>query len=64
MRYLYTIFIFSYSILLALPPLKDAEIDSFIIARYSGDTSMVNQTIASGFLYEHTPYVGLGGSAY
>ena len=58
------IFIFSYSILLALSPLKDAEIDSFIIARYSGDTSMVNQTIASGFLYEHTPYVGLGISAH
>tara|TARA_B100000519_G_scaffold32068_1_gene22299 strand:+ start:51 stop:722 length:672 start_codon:yes stop_codon:yes gene_type:complete len=64
MRYLYTIFIFSYSFLFALPPLKDAEIDSFIIARYSGDTSMVNQTIASGFLYVHTPYVGLGVSAY
>ena len=64
MRYLYTIFIFSYSFLFALPPLKDAEIDSFIIARYSGDTSMVNQTIASGFLYVHTSYVGLGVSAY
>ena len=64
MRYLYTLFIFSFTFLLAFPPLKDAEIDSFIIARYSGDTAMVNQTIASGFLYEHTPYVGLGVSAY
>ena len=64
MRYLYTLFIFSLTFLLAFPPLKDSEIDSFIIARYSGDTSMVNQTIASGFLYVHTPYVGLGVSAY
>ena len=49
---------------MAFPPLKDAEIDSFITARYSGDTATVNETIASGFIYEHTPYVGLGISAY
>ena len=64
MRILFTIFILSVSILLAFPPLKDAEIDSFITARYSGDTATVNETIASGFIYEHTPYVGLGISAY
>ena len=64
MRYSYTLFIFSFSFLLAFPPLKNAEIDSFIIARYSGDTATVNETIASGFIYEHTPYTGLGISAY
>ena len=64
MRYLNIILIFSFSFLLGFPPLKNAEIDSFIIARYSGDTATVNETIASGFIYEHTPYAGLGISAY
>ncbi len=41
-------------------PLKDVDIESFIEARYGGDTSIVSQIIAENFLYYHTPYVGLG----
>ena len=54
----------SFSLLLALPPLKDSNIESFILARYEGDTMTVNLMISEDFIYEHTPYVGLGIEAY
>ena len=54
----------SFSLLLALPPLKDSNIESFILARYEGDTMTVNSMISEDFIYEHTPYVGLGIEAY
>ena len=54
----------SFSFLLALPPIKDSNIESFILARYEGDTMTVNSMISENFLYEHTPYVGLGIEAY
>jgi len=41
-------------------PLKDVDIESFIEARYGGDTSIVSQIIDENFLYYHTPHVGLG----
>ena len=41
-------------------PLKDVDIESFIEARYGGDTSIVRQIIDENFLYYHAPYIGLG----
>ena len=60
----YLIIHLSFSVLLALPPLKDKNIESFMIARYDGDTAMVHSFLSENFTYEHAPYVGLGIDAY
>ena len=51
---------FTFSILAALPPIKDERIMEFISARYEGDTLTVTSMLSDTFIYEHTPYVGLG----
>ena len=51
---------FTFSILAALPPIKDERIMEFISARYEGDTLIVASMICDKFIYEHTPYIGLG----
>ena len=43
-----------------MPPIKDEKMMQFISARYEGDTLMVASMLANDFIYEHTPYVGLG----
>ena len=53
-----------FSSLLFSLPLKDDEIKNFIDARYSGDTATVYSMISENFIYEHTPYVGLGIEAH
>jgi len=53
-----------FSSLLFSLPLKDNEIKNFIDARYSGDTATVYSMISENFIYEHTPYVGLGIEAH
>ena len=60
----YLIIHLSFSVLLALPPLKDKNIESFMIARYDGDTAMVHSFLSENFTYENAPYVGLGIDAY
>ena len=51
---------FTISILMALPPIKDERIMEFISARYAGDTLTVSSMLYDNFIYEHTPYIGLG----
>ena len=51
---------FTFSILAALPPIKDERMMEFISARYEGDTLTVASMLSDTFIYEHTPYVGLG----
>ena len=36
----------------------------FISARYEGDTLIVASMLSDSFIYEHTPYVGLGIESY
>ena len=43
-----------------MPPIKDERMMEFISARYEGDTLTVASMLSNGFIYEHTPYVGLG----
>ena len=43
-----------------MPPIKDERMMEFISARYEGDTLIVASMLANEFIYEHTPYVGLG----
>ena len=52
--------LFTISLLMALPPIKDEKMMEFISARYEGDTLTVASMLSDGFIYEHTPYVGLG----
>ena len=46
---------FTFSILAALPPIKDERIMEFISARYEGDTLTVASMLSDKFIYEHTP---------
>ncbi len=52
--------LFSISFLMALAPIKDERMMEFISARYEGDTLIVASMLSDSFIYEHTPYVGLG----
>ena len=45
---------------MALPPIKGDKIMEFILSRYEGDTLTVASMLSDKFIYEHTPYVGLG----
>jgi len=49
---------------MALPPLKEEKIKEFISARYEGDTLKISSILSDNFIYEHTPYVGLGIEAF
>ena len=50
----------SISFLVALSPIKDERMMEFISARYEGDTLTVSSMLSDNFIYENTPYVGLG----
>ena len=52
--------LFTISFLMGMPPIKDERMMEFISARYEGDTLTVASMLSDGFIYEHTPYVGLG----
>ena len=45
---------------MALPPIKGDKMMEFISSRYEGDTLAVASFLSNNFIYEHTPYVGLG----
>ena len=60
MKYFILTFLISKIWIYGKSPLKDVDIESFIEARYGGNTSIVSQIIDENFLYYHTPYVGLG----
>ena len=53
-------FTFTISFLMALPPIKSDKMMEFISSRYEGDTLAVASILSDNFIYEHTPYVGLG----
>ncbi|GIR89521.1 MAG: hypothetical protein CM15mP87_10130 [Candidatus Neomarinimicrobiota bacterium] len=53
-------FHFTISFLMALPPIKGDKMMEFISSRYEGDTLAVASFLSNNFIYEHTPYVGLG----
>tara|TARA_Y100001970_G_scaffold292381_1_gene433469 strand:+ start:1241 stop:2002 length:762 start_codon:yes stop_codon:yes gene_type:complete len=38
---------------------KEKIIESFLDARYSGDTLLVRSMVSDTFIYKHTPYIGL-----
>jgi len=52
------IFLFT-SIIFALP-MKKENVEEFLNAKYSGDTSIVSLYTSDSFFYYHAPYVGLG----
>ena len=53
----YYILIFSF---LFSAKIQEDDIELFLLARFGGDSSNVSGFIADDFVYEHTPYVGLG----
>ena len=40
--------------------IQEDDIELFLLARFGGDSSNVSGFISDEFIYEHTPYVGLG----
>ena len=40
--------------------IQEDDIEIFLLARFGGDSSNVSGFISDEFVYEHTPYVGLG----
>ena len=40
--------------------IQEGDIELFLLARYGGDSANVSLFISEDFVYEHTPYVGLG----
>ena len=40
--------------------IKEEDVEILLLSRYSGDTSNVAALLSDDFIYEHTPYVGLG----
>ena len=59
----YILLLFNLSFLLS-GPLKLDEVESFLNAKYEGDTSAVISFISDEFQYLNTPYVGLGIKAF
>ena len=53
----YYILIFSF---LFSAKIQEDDIELFLLARFGGDSSNVSGFISDEFIYEHTPYVGLG----
>lgn len=43
---------------------KEDDIFTFLDAKFSGDTSLVDQFLSDNFIYYHAPYVGLGIKAF
>jgi len=44
--------------------IKEEDVEIFLLSRYSGDTSNVAGLLSNDFIYEHTPYIGLGIETY
>ena len=40
--------------------IQEGDIELFLLSRYGGDSANVSLFISENFVYEHTPYVGLG----
>ena len=40
--------------------IQEGDIELFLLSRYGGDSANVSLFISEDFVYEHTPYVGLG----
>ena len=40
--------------------IQEGDIELFLLSRYGGDSTNVSLFISEDFVYEHTPYVGLG----
>ena len=51
--------ILSFSILFS-GKIQEGDIELFLLSRYGGDSANVSLFISEDFVYEHTPYVGLG----
>ena len=51
--------ILSFSILFS-GKIQEGDIELFLLSRYWGDSTNVSLFISEDFVYEHTPYVGLG----
>ena len=51
--------ILSFSILFS-GKIQEDDIELFLLSRYGGDSANVSLFISEDFVYEHTPYVGLG----
>lgn len=51
--------ILSFSILFS-GKIQEGDIELFLLSRYGGDSTNVSLLISEDFVYEHTPYVGLG----
>ena len=51
--------ILSFSILFS-GKIQEGDIELFLLSRYGGDSVNVSLFISEDFVYEHTPYVGLG----
>ena len=51
--------ILSFSILFS-GKIHEDDIELFLLSRYGGDSTNVSLSISEDFVYEHTPYVGLG----
>ena len=43
---------------------KEDDIFTFLDAKFSGDTSLVDQFLSDNLIYYHAPYVGLGLKAF
>lgn len=54
---------FKISFLFGAYPNKE-DISSFLNAKFSGDTSLVNEYISDNFIYYHAPFIGLGIKAF
>ena len=51
--------ILSFSILFS-GKIQEGDIELFLLSRYGGDSVNVSLFISEDFVYEHTPYIGLG----
>ena len=59
----FLLFFFKISFLFGAYPNKE-DISSFLDAKFSGDTSLVNEYISDNFIYYHAPFIGLGIKAF
>jgi len=62
MKFILLCFIFISYLFGAYP--KKEDISNFLDAKFSGDTSLVNEYLSDNFIYYHAPFVGLGIKAF
>ena len=58
MKYI-SLYIYFFSILFSAK-IQEDDIELFLLSKYGGDSANVSLFISDQFIYEHTPYVGLG----